>query len=114
MFDSGEDEGIFLGYSKKRNAYQCFNKRLNKIVESTSVKADENTSKELEIAVGYDSDEFKEKERKEETRTKEKNHQDAMAFISKTPRYAEKNYSEEQFIRDKRKLVITRSKAAQE
>lgn len=53
-FDNRVDEGIFFGYSTKRNAYRCFNKRLNKIVESAIVKVAVKTSKELEIAVGYD------------------------------------------------------------
>lgn len=32
-FDDKANEGIFLGYSSKRKAYQCFNKRMNKIVD---------------------------------------------------------------------------------
>jgi hypothetical protein len=40
-FDSREDEGIFLGYSSRRKAYRCCNKRLQNIVESINVKIDE-------------------------------------------------------------------------
>ena len=40
-FDSWVDEGIFLGYSTRRNAYKCYNNRLWKIVESIDVKIDE-------------------------------------------------------------------------
>lgn len=41
-FDPRSDEGIFPGYSSKRKAYRCYNKRLQKIIESTNVKIDEN------------------------------------------------------------------------
>ena len=37
-FDSCYNEGIFLGYSSHSKAYKCFNKRLNKLVESVHVK----------------------------------------------------------------------------
>ena len=33
-FDSQVDEGIFVGYSRKRKEYRCYNLILNKIVES--------------------------------------------------------------------------------
>lgn len=56
----------------------------------------------------------REKERKEETKSKENNDQDSLESTSKTPRYIKKNHSEEKIFRDKRKGVITRSKAAQE
>lgn len=35
------DEGIFLGYSIKIKAYNCYNKRLRRIVKSADVKIDE-------------------------------------------------------------------------
>ena len=41
-FDDRADEGIFLGYSIRIKAYKCYNKRLQKIVESADVKFDEN------------------------------------------------------------------------
>jgi len=40
-FDARCDEEIFLGYSNQSKAYQCFNKRLKKIVETANVKVDE-------------------------------------------------------------------------
>lgn len=40
-FDAREDEGIFLGYSTRSKAYNCYNKRLYKIIESANVKIDE-------------------------------------------------------------------------
>lgn len=48
-FDGRVDEGIFLVYSTKSKANHCFNKRLNKIVESASVKFDERTSKDSKM-----------------------------------------------------------------
>jgi hypothetical protein len=32
-FDSKVDEGIFLGYSSRSEAYRCYNKALGKIIE---------------------------------------------------------------------------------
>lgn len=40
-FDDRTDEGIFLGYSMKSKAYECYNKRLKKIVKSADIKIDE-------------------------------------------------------------------------
>ena len=40
-FDPRSDEGMFLGYSLKRNAYICFNYRTKTIVECTNVRIDE-------------------------------------------------------------------------
>ena len=37
-FDSRVDEGIFIGYSSKREAYKCYNLRLGKVVESINVR----------------------------------------------------------------------------
>jgi hypothetical protein len=39
-FDSRVDEGIFLGYSSRTKAYQCYNKALGKIIESVNVEVD--------------------------------------------------------------------------
>lgn len=35
--DTREEEGIFMRYATNNKAYQCYNKTLNKIVESTNV-----------------------------------------------------------------------------
>lgn len=42
-FDDRADEGIFIRYYSKTKAYQCFNKILNKIVDSVDIKVDEGT-----------------------------------------------------------------------
>ena len=39
--DVKSDEGIFLGYSYRRQAYKCFNLTTHKIIESAHVKIDE-------------------------------------------------------------------------
>lgn len=54
-FDARCDEGIFLGYSTKSKAYQCYKKRLRKIVESKNVKVDESLGKKIR-ACGYEFD----------------------------------------------------------
>ena len=55
-FDAKSDEGIFLGYSTKSKAYQCYNKRLRKIVESANVRVDEDSVKSSRHC-SYDSEE---------------------------------------------------------
>ena len=40
-FDAKSDEGIFLGYSTRRKAYECLNANTNKFVESANIKFDE-------------------------------------------------------------------------
>lgn len=109
-FDSRVDEGIFLGYSTKSKAYQCYNKRINKIAESVNVKVDESTSKDLEILVGYEFDESGEKKKEEEIKSEENNNQDSSTSTSKTLRYVKKNNLEDPIIGDKSKGIITRRK----
>lgn len=40
-FEDKADEGIFIGYLSKSKAFRCYNKRLEKIVESVDVRVDE-------------------------------------------------------------------------
>ena len=40
-FDSHVDEGNFVGYSRKRKAYRCYNMRRKQIMESINVTFDE-------------------------------------------------------------------------
>jgi hypothetical protein len=40
-FDSCVDKGVLVGYSSTRKAYNCYNLRLNKFVESINVTIDE-------------------------------------------------------------------------
>ena len=40
-FDSQSDEGIFLGYSSTSKAYQVYNKRTMKVMETVNVVIDE-------------------------------------------------------------------------
>ena len=40
-FESRTDEGIFLGYSSNKKVYRCYIKRLQKIVASANVRADD-------------------------------------------------------------------------
>lgn len=48
-FNPRSDEGIFLGYSNEIKAYRCYNKRLQKIVESSNVKVDELRKSQIRI-----------------------------------------------------------------
>ena len=36
-FDSRVDKGVLVGYTSTRKAYNCYNLRLNKFVESVNV-----------------------------------------------------------------------------
>jgi hypothetical protein len=40
-FDSRVDKEVLVGYSSTRKEYECYNIRLNKVVESINVKIDE-------------------------------------------------------------------------
>ena len=42
-FDSRSDEGIFLGYSSTSKAYQVYNKRTMKVMETVNVVIDESS-----------------------------------------------------------------------
>ncbi|GLJ21382.1 hypothetical protein SUGI_0393600 [Cryptomeria japonica] len=124
-FDARSDEGIFLGYSINRKAFRCYNKRLKNIVESESVKVDENLGKgiraydegqhvvlaliqpenlkqndlvetEIVVAAGEDV---------QDPESENRNNQ-------KTPRYGRLNHSENQIIGDKNKGVMTKRRLA--
>ena len=41
-FDSRSDEGIFLGYSSTSKAYQVYNKRTMKVMETMNVVIDDS------------------------------------------------------------------------
>lgn len=45
-FDARCDEGIFLGYSTHNKEYKCFNKCIQKVIESVNVRVDEDLEKE--------------------------------------------------------------------
>jgi hypothetical protein len=58
-FDSRSDEGIFLGYSSNKNAYRCYNPRLQKILESENVKVDDLKSRRIKSQDNVQFDERK-------------------------------------------------------
>lgn len=78
----------------QRESYRCYNKRFNKKFQSR-----------------YEFDEGEEKNRDAK---KQKDTQVSLATISKTPRYVQKNNSNNQIIGDKNKGVITRRKVTEE
>ena len=47
-FDSRSDEGIFLGYSFTSKAYQVYNKRTMKVMETVNVVIDESSDSSSE------------------------------------------------------------------
>jgi hypothetical protein len=66
-FDSCVDEGILVGYSRKRKAYKCYNLRLNKIVESINGKFNGTNV----LKTKKESKNSKEQEAEEELKKKE-------------------------------------------
>lgn len=52
-FEDRANEGIFLGYSCKSKAYQCYNKKIGKVVENVDVKVDERNSEMLSEYYDY-------------------------------------------------------------
>ena len=42
-FDSRSEEGIFLGYSSTSKAYQVYNKKIMKVMETVNVVIDESS-----------------------------------------------------------------------
>ena len=49
--DSQSDEGIFLGYSFTRKAYQVYNKRTMKVMETMNVVIDESSDSSFEKGI---------------------------------------------------------------
>jgi predicted GNAT family acetyltransferase len=93
--DSKVDEGIFLSYSSRRKAYQCYNKTLRKIVESVNVKVDEARHEKVKAHV--QTEESSHKEEGEENEEEQIEHQN-----TKTPsRFSQKNHSKNQILGDK-------------
>ena len=50
-FDSRSDEGIFLGYSSTSKAYQVYNKRIRKVMETVNVDIDESSDSSSEKCI---------------------------------------------------------------
>lgn len=50
-FDSRSDEGIFLGYSSTSKAYQVFNKRALKVMETINVVINESSDSSTEKGI---------------------------------------------------------------
>ena len=50
-FDSWSDEGIFLGYSSTSKAYQVYNKRTMKVMETVNVVIDEFSDSNFEKGI---------------------------------------------------------------
>jgi hypothetical protein len=65
-FDSRVDKGVLVGYSSTRKAYNCYNLRLNKVVESINVTIDETCRQQLKEEENESMDQIYEEETKDE------------------------------------------------
>jgi hypothetical protein len=74
-FDSRVDKGILVGYSSTRKTYECYNLRLNKVVEIINVTIDETgrleSKKEENKSMEQLFEEEDEKEEEEEDEDEE-------------------------------------------
>ena len=111
-FDSRSDEGIFLGYASKSKGCRCYNKRLQKIVESIDVRVDEylpNKTRNTSCANPLDDHEAENQDNDEHSKTTED-----IELNSKGPsRHTQKNHPEDQIIEDKSVGVQTRRQLAE-
>jgi hypothetical protein len=113
-FDSREDEGIFLGYSSRSKAYRCYNKRLQKIVESVNVRIDEELPHKNKLDVeemDYNKEEEEAYDEEEEPENAEEEEEETECQDTKTPsRYVQKNHPENLILGDKNAKTQTRRK----
>lgn len=119
-FQSKSDEGIFLGYSSNSKAYKCFNKRLNKVVESINVVFDENQNittndceEDSDIEIRTSSPTIKTIDSKTTESNNEESSSDNVADTSqKLPsRIISKRHPDTLVIGDKNAGILTRGKA---
>ena len=61
-FDARSDEGIFLGYASKKNAYRCYNLRSHKIVEIADAKIDDLKTQKIKYQKSTSDNESEEDE----------------------------------------------------
>ena len=114
-FESRVDEGIFVGYSRKRKAYKCYNLRRKQIVESINVTCDENgvlanndedlESLKLEREAEKDTDKILEQEATINQEEVNNNHQDIPEKQQEAPpritkEWIQKNHPSNQIIGD--------------
>ena len=107
-FDARVDEGIFLGYASKIKGYRCYNKTLQKIVESIDVRFDEelpNNTRGKDYNSPLDNHEEENQDDDDET---SKTIEDVEPRSKAPSRYTQKNHPEDQIIGDKRAGVQTR------
>jgi hypothetical protein len=60
------DKGVLVGYSSTRKAYNCYNLRLNKFVESINIIIDETCRQELKEEENESMEQLYEEEAEDE------------------------------------------------
>jgi hypothetical protein len=119
-FDSHVDKGILVGYSSIRKAYNCYNLRLNKVVESINVTIDETgipeSRKEENKSIEQIFEEEDEKEEEEEDEDEDEENvteveEQVQQVSPKTPsKQVQKNHPSDQIIGNEDAGVETRRK----
>jgi hypothetical protein len=108
-FDSHVDNGVLVGYSSTRKAYNCYNLRLNKVVESINVKIDEMGGRELKEEENESMEQLYEEEAEDEEEVEREDEEDQTKVEDqvhrvppKTPiKRVQKNHPSDQIIGNK-------------
>eukprot|EP00253_Pinus_taeda_P014929 PITA_14929 len=119
-FRKRADEGILLGYSPYSKAYKCYNKRLERIVDSIDVVVDEKgyiprqvNHEDIEEDEDYPQNQADGEEETYEEETHEEP-EEQIRVEEKTPsRYVQKNHPKTQILGQKEAGVQTRRTIAE-
>jgi hypothetical protein len=115
-FDSHVDKGILVGYSSTRKAYNFYNIRLNKVVESINVTIDETDRPKSKEEENKSMEQLFEEEEKDEYEDNPTKVEEKFQQVSpKTPRKrVQNNHPSDQIIGNKDPFTRTNTNTSPE